>query len=52
MTGPVISIVVVALIGLVLVVFPACGLSGRISEAERRQEFLSQRDRTEDDNAD
>ena len=51
MTGPIIAIVVVALIGLVLVVFPACGLSGRISETERRQESLSN-EQIEDNDAD
>lgn len=42
MIDTIVAIVVVASIGLVLmVVWPACVVSGRISELERRQETLS-----------
>lgn len=42
MIGAIVAIVAVAAIGLVvMVVWPACVVSGRISERERRQEIVA-----------
>jgi hypothetical protein len=42
MIGAIVAVVAVAAIGLVLmVVWPACVVSGRISEAERRQQTVA-----------